>query len=335
MTAPQKQKTGDDKPLVIWRFIDGKPGHENQSLGLCNALARRISVARYDIPAGGRLSTGFHWLLGRFPAGAGLSSPDLILGAGHHTHPALLAARRACGGRAVVIMKPSLPLGLFDLCIIPEHDGVTGANVFVTRGVMNTITPCRSGAPAAKQPAGENALPELPDSSSAQEDFAQTLILLGGTSAHYQWQDEVVLEQLETIVRRQPDERFILSDSRRTPEGFMQKAAALRLPNLILVPWGKSGPGWVAQQLGQSRAVWVSEDSVSMVYETLTSGTAVGLINLARNKPGRISRGVERLIKEGWVTPFERWRETGGFVRSPGIFNEAARCAEWMVEKWL
>jgi hypothetical protein len=258
----------------------------------------------------------------------------LVIGAGHLTHPALLAARRACGGRAVVIMKPSLPLGLFDLCIIPEHDGVTGTNIFVTRGVMNTITPCRSGS-ATKQPGGVTTLLEPVENEPGREGSSQTLMLLGGTSQHYQWRDAAVLSQVEAIARQQPDERFLLSDSRRTPAGFMRKVAALGLANLSLVPWEKSGSGWVAQQLGQCRAVWVSEDSVSMLYEALTSGAAVGLINLEQTKPGRISRGVERLVKEGWVTSFERWRETRGFVGSPGIFNEAARCAEWMVEKWL
>nr|WP_305792841.1 mitochondrial fission ELM1 family protein [Sedimenticola hydrogenitrophicus] len=320
--------------MVIWRLTDGKPGHENQSLGLSNALARRLAVTRHDIPAGGRLTAWIHWLSGRFPSGHGLPPPDLIIGAGHQTHLGLLAARRAFGGRAVVIMKPTLPRRLFDLCVIPEHDGVSGDNVFLTRGVMNTIAPGRS-ASGLKQPGDESAPTEPVDNASAREDAPQTLILLGGTSPHYKWRDEVVLNQVEAIVRQQPAERFLLSDSRRTPAGCMEKIAALRLANLSLIPWRQTGPGWVAEQLGLSHAVWVSEDSVSMVYEALTSGAAVGLITLEQNKPGRISGGVERLVTEGWVTPFGHWREAGGYARSPGVFDEAARCAAWMVEQWL
>lgn len=323
----QQQKARSGKPLVIWRLTDGKPGHENQSLGLCLALARQLRVDRHDIPVGGRLGQLTQWLSGCFPPGRQLPSPDLILGAGHRTHVALLAARRAFGGRAVLIMKPSLPLSLFDLCVIPEHDGVTGDNVFVTRGVMNTISPCRSGAPAVKQPAGEVA-PERGDAS-------QALILLGGNSPHYIWRDEAVLEQLGAIVRQQPEVRFVLSDSRRTPAGCMDKIAALELANLTLIPWQQTGPGWVSGQLDLSRAVWVSEDSVSMVYEALTSGAMVGLITLEQQKTGRISRGVERLIEGGWVMPFRRWQETGALAVPPGRFNEADRCADWMVEQWL
>jgi hypothetical protein len=329
--TPQEQQAGKGRPLVIWQLTDGKPGHENQSLGLANALARRLAVTRYEIPAGGRLTAWILWLTGHFPAGEGLPPPDLIIGAGHQTHLALLAARRAFGGRAVVIMKPTLPRRLFDLCVMPEHDGVSGDNVFLTRGVMNTISP----GSAAKQPGGESAPTGPVDKASAREDTPQTLILLGGTSPHYKWRDEVVLNQVDAIVRQQPGERFLLSDSRRTPAGCMAKIAALRLANLSLIPWQQTGPGWVAEQLGLSRAVWVSEDSVSMVYEAITSGAAVGLITLERGRPDRISRGVERLIDECWVTPYRRWQETGGLSAPPGRFNEAARCAEWMVEEWL
>nr|WP_305793177.1 mitochondrial fission ELM1 family protein [Sedimenticola hydrogenitrophicus] len=311
--------------MVIWRLTDGKPGHENQSLGLSNALARQLAVTRYDIPAGGRLTTWTHWLSGHFPAGEGLPPPDLIIGAGHQTHLALLAARRASGGRAVVIMKPSLPRGLFDLCVIPEHDNVSGANVFVTRGVMNSVAPGRS-APGAKAVHGETV---------GRGDTEQTLLLLGGPSRHYVWQDEQVVTQVAAIVRQQPGERFLLSDSRRTPTGCMEKITALRLANLDLIPWQQTGPGWVAEQLGLSRAVWVSEDSVSMVYEAITSGAAVGLITLERGRPDRISRGVQWLIDERWVTPYRRWQETGALSAPPGRFNEAARCAEWMVAQWL
>lgn len=325
--AFQQQEARSGKPLVIWRLTDGKPGHENQSLGLCNALDRVVGVARYDIPVVGRFSSWLHWLTGRFPAGSRLPAPSLVIGAGHRTHPALLAARRAFGGRTVVLMKPSLPLSLFDLCIIPEHDGVTGENVFVTRGVMNTISSPSECGSAAKLPAGAAA--------TEREDSSQTLILLGGSSPHYQWRDEAVLEQVNTIVSRQPEERFVLSDSRRTAAGFLEKTAALKLTNLTLVPWQQSGPGWVAEQLGMSCAVWVSEDSVSMVYEALTSGAAVGLITLKQTKPGRVSDGIQRLVGAEWVTPFDAWRKRGALAVPPGTFNEALRCAEWVADQWL
>ncbi|MGB5440816.1 MAG: hypothetical protein WBN90_14350, partial [Gammaproteobacteria bacterium] len=53
---------------VVWRFSDGKPGHDNQSLGLVDALQRRIPIETYDIPV--QPGAGLDWVIGRFPAGS-------------------------------------------------------------------------------------------------------------------------------------------------------------------------------------------------------------------------------------------------------------------------
>ncbi|MFN3595388.1 MAG: ELM1/GtrOC1 family putative glycosyltransferase, partial [Thiobacillaceae bacterium] len=112
--------------LTLWRLIDGKPGHEKQSLGLAQALQRLAAARWYDVRVHGTafasVRAALQWALRRFPAGHGLPAPDLILAAGHATHLPALAARRAYGGRIVVLMRPSLPLALFDLCLIPAHD---------------------------------------------------------------------------------------------------------------------------------------------------------------------------------------------------------------------
>ena len=299
------------EPLVIWRLVDGKRGHENQSLGLCNALATKIEVRRYDIPAAGRVKALFYWLAGRYPTGEKFPTPDIAIGAGHATHFDLLAARRRHGCRVTVIMKPSLPASLFDLCIVPEHDRVAADNCFQTRGVMNVVNP-----------------------QSVARD-SQTLFLIGGVSRHYLWDSQGVLDQVEAIVREQPDRLFVLSDSRRTPAEFMVALEKLDLPNLRLYSWRRTGPDWVAGQLAKSGSVWVSEESVSMVYEAVTSGASVGLIAVKAKAFNRVAEGVRSLVDEGWATPFERWLGERRLPDQPGPFNEAARCAEWMLGEWL
>jgi len=93
----------------------------------------------------------------------------------------MLAARRAHGGRVVVLMKPSLPLRCFDLCIVPEHDNVAPrANVLSTLGPLNVIEP------------------------AAQKLERQGLILLGGPSKHHRWSDRKMLDCIESIVRHDP-----------------------------------------------------------------------------------------------------------------------------------
>jgi hypothetical protein len=72
-----------------------------------------------------------------------------------------------------------------------------------------------------------------------------------------------------------------------------------------------------------------------MIYEAITSGAQVGLIELPQVASSRVAGGVRQLIEDGWVTPFNRWQERGELVSPPGEFNEAQRCADWMVDQWL
>ena len=44
-----------------------------------------------------------------------------------------------------------------------------------------------------------------------------------------------------------------------------------------------------------AEAVWVTEDSVSMLYEALTAGCKVGLIEIDRIKDDRITRQIDQL----------------------------------------
>ncbi|MEO7100899.1 MAG: ELM1/GtrOC1 family putative glycosyltransferase, partial [Luteolibacter sp.] len=76
-------------PVVIWLLCDGKPGHENQSLGLADALARRVSCEVLRISLAGKRGL-IHRVKSALAASVGFPKPDLIIGAGHATHFALL-----------------------------------------------------------------------------------------------------------------------------------------------------------------------------------------------------------------------------------------------------
>ncbi|NTV94331.1 MAG: hypothetical protein HGA75_02825, partial [Thiobacillus sp.] len=261
-------------------------------------------------PAGGNLRS---WLTGRFPAGVGLPAPDLILAAGHATHRAALAARRAYGGRIVVLMRPSLPLAWFDLCLIPEHDRPPARpNVLATRGVLNAATP--TGA-------------HDPDTG---------LFLIGGDSPHFAWDDEAVLGQVRAVAAATRSVRWRLTDSRRTPPGFLASLAAdPAVTGLEILPHATTPPGWLEQALAGAGQAWVTEDSVSMVYEALTAGCAVGLLRLPAKGESRISRGIADLVRDARLTPFDEWQRTGGLPLSHGRFDEAGRCGHEILNRWF
>jgi mitochondrial fission protein ELM1 len=298
-------------PVVIWRVTDGKRGHERQTEGLVQALAQLMPVVASEIPAlpGGRAF--WQWLTGGFARGD-RRLPALIIGAGHATHWTMLAARRACGGKTVVLMNPGLPRRCFDLCLIPEHDGVReGRNVLPTKGAINAIQP----------------------SHELQADAG--LILLGGASPHYRWDDRDVVEQVRMLASVRGDVKWRLTTSPRTPGATLELLREALPGNVEMVPFREAPLDWLPGQFRHAGQVWVTPDSVSMLYEALTAGAAVGILDMERIGNGRVARGVGQLLREGKVLDFSRWKAGQPLPVPREEFNEAARCARWIRQTWF
>lgn len=294
-------------PLIVWIVSDGKPGHLNQSLGLAEALARAVPTDIHTLPALSAWRAWRAWLLKRLPGA--LPAPDLVVGAGHATHATLLAARRACGGRAVVLMKPSLPRRCFDLAILPRHDGIAAdARTLVTEGAINRVRP------------------------AAARDAKRGLILIGGVSPHFEWDDDAVEVQIKSILARTPETQWTLTTSRRTPADFLAELPAAA--NLDLAPHTTTPPGWLPEQLSRSGTVWVTPDSASMVFEALTAGADVGVFDLPVNPKSRVAHAIGELADAQRVTRFAKWCASGTLHPNQHPLAEADRCAAWILE-WL
>jgi mitochondrial fission protein ELM1 len=299
-------------PVVIWRLTDGKPGHENQSLGLIKSLQRSMHCQCYDIPVDGRWQALLYLFSATWPAGRGLPLPDLIIGAGHSTHLHMIAAKKVYGGKTIVLMKPSLPVSLFDLSLIPEHDNYRGGgNVFETRGVLNPLH------------------------AEGEHHTEQGLIMIGGPSRHCDWDQTDLLLQIDRLLEQNPDINYTLTTSRRTPDGFVAALEEKPRPNLHIVPFAQTGDGWVAEQLAASGSAWITEDSVSMLYEALTARVAVGMLNMPVKRENRVSRGMRTLVEKGMVVRFDALGTYQKTLHPVAGFIEADRCADWIMHKWL
>lgn len=297
------------EPLIIWRLIDGKPGHMQQSLGLVRALQAQVPCEIIDINVASQPVGLMDVLLRRFPGGFMKRRPHLVVGAGHATHFGLLAAKRVTGAFAVVLMKPSLPQFLFDLMVVPEHDELpAGPRVITTRGVLNPMRP------GTKQP-------------------GSVLVLLGGESKHAGWDDTAVLQQVEIVAASVAARaQLTVADSRRTPDS-LSRTLHERFGERFQA-WDACPPGWLADTLAVTETVWVTEDSVSMVYEALTAGCRVGLLKLPdAQADGRVMRGVGRLVDDGVVTRFNDWYSGQHGLSAPPAFNEAERVAALVIKE--
>ena len=247
--------------------------------------------------------------------------PDFIIAAGHGTHlPLLLSGWLFKKAKTIVCMKPSLPMSWFDFCIVPRHDLTPAVlanpppHIIPTFGALHGVHPS----------------PESPKS--------YILILIGGPSKEYGWDGTQVIEQLKAVSsgqwavgRQQSEAQFLLTTSRRTPAGFVDTLRK-ECPSIDVVPVEETPRGWVAEKLAGATAVWVTRDSVSMIYEALGSGAPVGLLNMPSllldgKKKSRVARGIEMLVEEGWVTPFDLWK-TAGVLQSKGALVEVDRVAE-------
>lgn len=297
---------------VIWRISDGKPGHDSQSKGLVQALNLIKPCDCHDINLADRRPGLLDLILKKFPGSDKLPDPDMIVGAGHETHLPLLCAKRARGGKTIVIMKPSLPTNCFDFCFIPEHDSSKMAeNILSTKGAINCIVP------------------------STEQTNNRGLILIGGPSKHFYWDNEYLLQQINEILTVHADIKWEISDSSRTPETTRGLLTALQELNAEYKNYSSTGSTWIARRLNLAANVWVSMDSVSMIYESLTSGAAVGLLDVPARDTSKLSNNIAGLVEDKMVTPYSKWLSERKLSRPPVLLNEAKRCAERLHESGL
>ena len=298
-------------PLIIWQFLDGRPGHENQVKGLTEAISRNHNVDVFDVRVRSDLSGLKSLLPGRLDFGYSLPSPDVLIGAGHSTHLPMLASQKRFGGHTIVIMKPSLPLALFDLCLIPAHDRLLfpARNVIRTEGALNRVRP------------------------STLQNHERGMILIGGPSRHFHWSDSAIVNQVQAVVCNS-ELRWTIATSERTPASFLRLCEET-IPHIPIVSCRDCSNDWLPEQLSQSGVVWVSCDSMSMIYEALTAGARVGLLELKPLFAGRISANIERLARNSLATPWSRWIKGDSLTAFRRPFSESDRCSVAVLDHCL
>ena len=309
-TAGSREDDDGVGRTVIWRFVDGKPGHEKQSAGLIQGIEsiRAVEVHEIDVRF-----KAFYWrqirrfLLRDVPD---LPSPDLLVGVGHRTHLPLALARLVCGGRSVVLMKPSLPLRFFDLLFVPQHDRARRiAKVVPTRGVI-----CPTKVDDKETDAG--------------------LILLGGPSPHFEWSSRNVGDQVGAIARESPDVLWQVCDSRRTPQGLQDHLPTVA--NLALRHWRSLPADFLENALAKAEYVWVSADSASMLYESLSAQARVGIIALEpKRRHNKHARAIAELVASGQVSSSANGFRLEDRTDSTAFVPENQRCARIVVERLI
>jgi mitochondrial fission protein ELM1 len=275
-----------DRKITIWAVSDGRAGMANQVLGLAEAVARlrpasvAVKTVAYRRPVGRLpqiLNLAPRLVLAPESDGFDPPWPDLWIGAGRATLPLSTGVRRWSKGATftVQLQDPRWPAHLFDLVIPPEHDALSGANVFPIVGSPNRIAP------------------EILDEARAA--FAQRIdllptprvaVLVGGQSKAHSLSPERARDLASEIATAVEGARgsVMVTFSRRTPEDAKRflTSRLKRLPGWI---WDGEGPNPYFAFLTAADAVIVTEDSTNMATEAAAAGKPVLVMHLEGDSP--------------------------------------------------
>lgn len=319
------------KPLSIIVFLDGRPGHEKQTLGVLQALATvtPVEVINRILIKPSTIQTAKNWLqylltsLLPFAAQKGELPADIIMGTGTHTHLPMLLLKRTCrrrgveGPRAVTFMSTDALLqNNFDLCCVPQHDEpVKQDNIFITKGPPNTVI------------------------FSNNHDPQKGLILLGGVDRKsHEWDSRSVIKKISNIIQQDPQMTWTISSSPRTPDDACQllddlskEAAKVSFFRSMQTP-----RGWVEEQYARNSIVWVTADSMSMIYEALTAGCSVGILPVQwKQRQNKFQKSIDGLVNKEMVTEYDKWQAAKSMDKlNQEPLNEALRCAEEILRRW-
>ncbi len=317
-------------PKNIWLISDGRPGHETQLIGLGERI-QALSGANlhWHHLKSKKLEKNLRHIensdLASSQVGTATTShqktehttcsPDLLIAAGHRTHRTLYFLARKHKAFSTVLMKPSLPLAFFNAVICPIHDGLKPSErVFNTDGVINKVQP------------------------SVNTKIAnQNSILLGGPSKHFAWDEGALITQISDLLAARPASQWSAYESPRTPPSLSEMLGGLSAPNLTLMRYGSLPPNALQTALRLSQECWVTPDSASMVYESLTAGCATATFVAPpkrTKKVSRVARGLQSLLADERISQWPTQNLSSALPENSQPLWEADRAAKWLLDRF-
>lgn len=303
-------------------FLDGSPGHEKQTLGIVKQLKKKIDfeIIKCQVEKPSLIAQFINWLYYFWNPTQNINcntaDVDLAIGTGTHTHLPLLALKKSDNIHIVTCMSPAPSLSdSFDLIFAPNHD-----NVASRENVVSTIGP-----------------PNTNENKNQHEENS-VLILIGGSDPKsHVWDDTAIIHAVEKLISYEANKKFIISSSPRTPINTEEKLSEIadNLTNVEFHRFKDTPSGWVEQQYSRSRYVWVTGDSISMVYEALSSGCKVGIIPVTwKAKNSKFLRSANYLEEKQLTVELEAYLQGKTTWTNNRSLNEAERCAEEILRRW-
>ena len=294
-----------EQKKTCWIITGGDVGTENQARGLAEALGLEPVIKRLKLKFPWRqLSPWLGWHSSALASDSDRIEPpypDILIASGRKSIGAALHIKRQSGNKTflVQVQDPRYNPKHFDLVVALQHDPTRGDNVITTTAAMHRVTPEKIDAEKKKFAAVLEALPE-----------PRVAVLIGGSSKVHQM-TPYVAGRLGGMLHAL-DASLMITCSRRTgAENEKMLRATLAGPRTYF--WDGTGDNPYFALLGFADYIIVTEDSVSMTSEAISTGKPVYIAALEGGSP-RHNRFHKLLQEQGYTRPFtgqlESWLYT-------------------------
>jgi mitochondrial fission protein ELM1 len=301
---------------ILW-IKDGKIGHEKQVKALLDEISKtediKVFEEEYKISKFKRFSNVIEYFLGSFYnfdvhgtfKVSGIydysfsvydkKDINIIIGAGASVHNRILEIKRHLkisfnkNILSISVLVPDYFKKDFDIICAPFHD-------------------------TYKLPVNDNVLyfeGSLANVSNREVDEGIGLIGIGGKNKHYKFDESKLIQQIEYVASIYPNKKWHIFSSRRTTTKMLNKLNLLsnNYNNIVL---GNNGFGEIIKK---ASIKVVTQDSMNMVYESLSTKGKTFLFNMNYFKKNKITNQIDELLKNRQVGYLESSELVGGLLK--------------------
>ncbi len=306
---------------TCWIVTEGLAGTENQCIGVAEALGIKPVIKRIKLKFPWRqlspwLCCGHKHALASDSDSIASPYPDILIAGGRKSIGIALHIKKASGCKTflVQLQDPRINHRHFDLVIVPQHDHVRGSNVLVTTGALHRVTPEKLNAEKQKFKTRLNHLPS-----------PRVAVLIGGSSkAHRMTTKNAALLSRQLLeLKEKYGAGLMVTTSRRTGEENIRILKETLDTDENVFFWDGTGDNPYFAFLGLADHIIVTEDSVSMTSEALSTGKPVAVATL-EGGARRLNLFHRMLQEQGYTKPFTGSLETWLYTPPNNMLNITA-----------
>ncbi len=282
-------------PPSCWCLTDGRPGMENQAVGLAEAMGLTPIVKRVLLKSPWRILSPHVTAFKRYAmSGRGDRLeppwPNILIATGRPSILPALYVKGQSGSRTFVVQLQD-PVSFrhrFDKIVVPAHDGLSGPNVIPMDGALHRVTPEKL---VAEAPKWADAFAHIPR--------PRVSVLLGGSNSRFRLGPEEI-HALAHDLRKLSEKGhgLLITGSRRTGVENLALLRALLDGCPALISDG-TGHNPYFGMLAHADAFVVTCDSVNMISEAASTSKPVHIFMLpsAGKRPLRETDKFMKFIK--------------------------------------